>query len=129
MYLSCNMKKRKSKKNLHIFLAFCLCCTSITGLKAAVNLEKTYKPTEGASFGYIVAMDELRDGSIIAADKKSGNLIRISDEQIIYKSLTKSSEIFKSEHLGGLGLAGEDLIAVTNTGDSRFVIVTGKSVV
>lgn len=124
MYLSCEMKKRKLHKILHILSVLCLCCSSITGLKAAIKLEKTYKPAQGASFGYIVAMDELSDGSIVAADKNSGNLIRISDEQVIYKSLTESSEVFKSERLGGLDMAGEDLLVVTNTSDGRFVIVT-----
>ncbi|MCW8934874.1 MAG: tetratricopeptide repeat protein [Gammaproteobacteria bacterium] len=101
-----------------------LCCTSITSLKAAISLEKTYKPEAGASFGYIVAMEQLRDGNIVAVDKKSGNLIQISDEKTDYKSLTESSKIFKSESLGGISLAGEDMLAVTNTGDNRFVIVT-----
>jgi len=124
MYLSCEIKKREAKILLHILFVLCLFCSSITGLKASINLEKTYKPAEGASFGFIVAMDQLIDGTIIAADKKSGNLIRISEEKAVYQSLTESSKIFESESLGGLSLAGEDMIAVSNTGDSRFVIVT-----
>lgn len=91
-------------------------------MQAAISLDKTLKPEKNKTFGEIVSMVELADGALIAADSNAGRLIQFSEKEIKIKSLTQN--IFDSERLGGLSLAGDDMLAVTNTSDSRFAIIT-----
>ena len=124
MYIGCEMRAKIINSGRFIILAISLLSVSVASLKAATSLEKTYKPSAGESFGSIVAMSQLSDGTIVAADRTSGRIINISEGQVTYKSLVEASKIFESEKIGGLSLAGEDMLAVTNTSDNRFVIIT-----
>ena len=124
MYVGYEMRRKVLNHRQLIILVLALFCASLTSLKADTSLQRTYKPVAGETFGSVVAMEQLSDGTIVAADKKSGRLILISDEQIVYKPLADSSNIFQSEKIGGLSLAGDDALAVTNTSDNRFAIIT-----
>lgn len=69
-------------------------------------------------------MVQLSDKVIVAADRDTGQLIQLSEDGIIYKSLTGSEKIFSSGRLGGLSLAGEDMLVVSNTSDSKLAVIT-----
>jgi len=123
MYLSRKMIKKTNPVQCLVMI-ISLTFLFIANVQATISLDKTYKPEAGKSFGNIVAMAQLADDVIVAVDKDAGQLIQLSDDGIIHKSLSKSSKIFSSTSIGGLSRAGEDMLAVSNTSDNRFAIIT-----
>ncbi|RDH82437.1 MAG: hypothetical protein DIZ80_09090 [endosymbiont of Galathealinum brachiosum] len=124
MLSGCKLNKNTKNRIPGIFLVVPLYLFIVSVSQAAISLDKSYKPESGKSFGNIVGMVQLRDGTIAAADANQGQLIQFTEQGVIYKSLTGSKNIFSSERLGGLSLAGEDMLAVTNISDNQFVIIT-----
>ena len=123
MYLSRKMIKNSNLTHCPLFFIL-VTFIFIADVQAAISIDKIYKPGPGKSFGNIIAMVQLADNVIVAVDKEGGQLIQLSGESVNYKSLTKSSKIFSSTSLGGLSLAGEDMLAVSNTSDNQFAIIT-----
>jgi tetratricopeptide (TPR) repeat protein/DNA-binding beta-propeller fold protein YncE len=124
------LSRKMIKDVLNVFQRFLVVIFTsyilVSAAHSAISLDQTYKPDAGKSFGNIVAMTQLNDGSIIAIDNSNGKLIKLLDNNASYTSITGSAKIFESESLGGLSFAGDNMLAVSNSGDNQFVIITSE---
>ena len=116
--------KTISKLNVLVFpvLAVCLLMFS-TSIQAEISLSKVFLPEKQKSSGEIISMLESESGVILALDGVSGKIIKFSLDNDSVELLT-TEKILSSGRPGGMGLAGEDMLVVTNASNDEFVLAS-----
>lgn len=88
---------------------------------ADVELQASYGSKE--SVAEISDLEFLSDGSLLAADKSKGHLIRIDGGQLTTLNVAGKGQVFKSKRVSGVAALPEGLWALSNSGDDSIVLI------
>jgi len=89
----------------------------------AISLDFTIKPGPKSNLiNKIEGMAALQDGSLVTVDSIKGTLVIYKEGKSRSVKLS-GRKIFSSNRLGGVGIAGENQLAISNISDGRIAII------
>ena len=109
------------KKNL--ILTFVMCISLVSAADATVSLERTIKSDAKSPFEKISVMLPGTEGTLLIVDSEKGALLEYKGNAGVSYKLSGSGKPFGSEEVSGLARIDDDRYVVSNSDDSKIVII------
>lgn len=90
---------------------------------APQRIQEVHPPTDSGLPGYVAGMAAMVDDSLFTVDARNGLLGIYRDGRMDKLSLSGKDGVFGSSRLGGIAVAGDDRLLVTDAGDGRVALI------